>query len=320
MKLHSFWSLLCFLALISLLAEPSEATLGKSDRKKKKEKEVKKEKHAVAVEKLNGPQSSSAAERGLVSAAITAGDVLVNANTRAELVKAQFRGPGPVLGYVTPWNGAGYDAARLYAGEKIHLVSPVWLQLKARAADGRYLISGQHDVDVKWVEDLQSSGAKVLPRVLFDGWTGKDYVELFQSDDLLRMAAKTIAKTVLEELKLDGVVLELWSQLGGQGRPQLAQVARAVAEAVRSLGGIFVLVIPPPLHAGDAAGMFGPEDFASLVDEVDFFSLMTYDYSSLQRPGANAPVRWVRKCIETLDPLGENRKKILLGLNFYGLR
>ncbi len=31
--------------------------------------------------------------------------------------------------------------------------------------------------------------------------------------------------------------------------------------------------------------MFTQEDFDRLVDSVDYFSLMTYDYSSAQRPG-----------------------------------
>ncbi len=66
--------------------------------------------------------------------------------------------------------------------------------------------------------------------------------------------------------------------------------------------------------------MFDWRDFDRLRDHVDFFSLMTYDYSSLQRPGPNAPASWVRRCVEMLDPKEEAREKILLGLNFYGLR
>lgn len=39
------------------------------------------------------------------------------------------------------------------------------------------------------------------------------------------------------------------------------------------------------LLLSDAPGMFRQEDFARLVGMVDYFSLMTYDYSSAQRPG-----------------------------------
>ena len=66
--------------------------------------------------------------------------------------------------------------------------------------------------------------------------------------------------------------------------------------------------------------MFDADDFERLVDQVDFFSLMTYDYSNVQRPGPNSPLAWVRSCVEALDEGGYNRNKILIGLNFYGLR
>jgi len=66
--------------------------------------------------------------------------------------------------------------------------------------------------------------------------------------------------------------------------------------------------------------MFEASDLSALATDVDFFSLMTYDYSSLQRPGPNAPLPWVRECVESLDPKSRVRGKILLGLNFYGLR
>ncbi len=77
---------------------------------------------------------------------------------------------------------------------------------------------------------------------------------------------------------------------------------------------MFVLVIPPPLYgADDVPGMFGPVDFARLSNSVDFFSLMSYDYSSIQRPGPNAPIQWMKKCVEILDSDRKSRSKILLG-------
>ena len=64
--------------------------------------------------------------------------------------------------------------------------------------------------------------------------------------------------------------------------------------------------------------MFDSQHFDGLVDDVDYFSLMTYDYSNPQRPGPNAPLKWMETCVENLDPDSLNRQKILLGLNFYG--
>merc|ERR1712079_11987 len=53
-----------------------------------------------------------------------------------------------------------------------------------------------------------------------------------------------------------------------------------------------VLVIPPPLYHNNVKGMFDEEDFDRMVDYVDYFSLMTYDYSSPQRPGPNSQILW----------------------------
>lgn len=50
---------------------------------------------------------------------------------------------------------------------------------------------------------------------------------------------------------------------------------------------------------------------------------MTYDFSSVQRPGANAPLHWMKRTVEHIVPITASnfevkRKKILLGLNMYG--
>ena len=45
----------------------------------------------------------------------------------------------------------------------------------------------------------------------------------------------------------------------------------------------------------DIEGMFLGEDFGRLAENVDYFSLMTYDYSSPSRPGPNSPISWMEK-------------------------
>ncbi|MBZ3870292.1 Chitinase domain-containing protein 1 [Sciurus carolinensis] len=69
----------------------------------------------------------------------------------------------------------------------------------------------------------------------------------------------------------------------------------------------------------DQLGMFTHKEFEQLAPVLDGFSLMTYDYSTSQQPGPNAPLSWVRSCVQALDPKSKWRSKILLGLNFYGM-
>lgn len=82
-----------------------------------------------------------------------------------------------------------------------------------------------------------------------------------------------------------------------------------------------ILVIPP--QRKDTPNLFGEKHLDRLYKYIYAFSLMTYDFSSLQRPGANAPLYWVRRAVEHMAPDGchdmeVKRSKILLGLNMYG--
>merc|ERR1712045_555790 len=108
------------------------------------------------------------------------------------------------------------------------------------------------------------------------------------------------------------------SQLGGQAKPQLRQMITDLSAALRKSNKLTVLVIPPPLYHEGVKGMIDANDVDRMADAVDFFSLMTYDYSNPQRPGPNSPISWVEKCVKSIDPDGSNRAKILLGRNFYG--
>ena len=126
-----------------------------------------------------------------------------------------------------------------FPGPKFSSISPVWLQIVPTVGDGGsdYTIQGTHDIDKKWMSDVRKSagpgGLKVIPRVLFDKWTGQDYINLFRDGWRVDAVAKLIAKTVTKQ-GFDGVVLEVWSQLGGQAKPQLTSVIKAIGKAVRA--------------------------------------------------------------------------------------
>ena len=96
----------------------------------------------------------------------------------------------------------------------------------------------------------------------------------------MKRVAKLIAATV-RDLAFDGAVLEIWSQFGGMMRPELKRLVREIAGELRHDGKTFVLVITPVTNGR----MFEQADFNDLIDSVDFFSLMTYDFSNPQRPG-----------------------------------
>ena len=68
------------------------------------------------------------------------------------------------------------------------------------------------------------AGAKVLPRVLFEGWGATDYIYLltgkpfgrdYWKDDVTDVHAREAARVIVNECQekgYDGVVLEVWAQ------------------------------------------------------------------------------------------------------------
>uniref|UniRef100_A0A665U9R6 Chitinase domain-containing protein 1 n=1 Tax=Echeneis naucrates TaxID=173247 RepID=A0A665U9R6_ECHNA len=251
------------------------ATLSKTDAKKS---------HKAETE--TSPAELSVLERGLVVSDPHWKDIVREEKRHCAHIKRTFQ--GPVLGYVTPWNSHGYDVAKIF-GSKLTSLSPVWLQLRRRGPE-TFDVTGLHDHDPGWVKAVRKSNKRVrlVPRLLFDGWSYQDYMNVLGSEDEIEELGSELVDVAKTE-GFDGFTLELWSQLGGNKR-----------------------------NTGQP-GMFGREEFEQLAPVVDGFSLMTYDYSSGARPGPSSPWPWVRDCVLQLAPTTQWRQKILLGLNFYGL-
>ncbi|MEE6498599.1 hypothetical protein FKM82_003174 [Ascaphus truei] len=268
-------------ALLSVAAacHLADATLSKTDSKKIASKTPESKTHFS-----DNPVQS----RGLVSIDVKAKDIVLEHRSYCAKKVKERHVSADVLGYVTPWNGHGYDIAKTFA-PKFTLVSPVWLQIKRKGSES-YQVTGLHDVDQGWIKDIRknSKNIQIVPRILFDSWSYQDFESVFNSEDEIEELSSVMVQTAKEE-RFDGFVVEVWSQLGGQKR-----------------------------HT-DQLGMFGRKEFDLLAPVVDSFSLMTYDYSNPQRPGPNSPISWVQACVQLLDPESKWRRKILLGLHFYGM-
>lgn len=226
---------------------------------------------------------------------------------------------GEVLGYVTPWNNHGYNVAKLFGG-KLNFISPVWLQLRKQASN-TLTLTGTHDIDLNWIEAVRNSSGhtvSVVPRVLFDSWNVNDLSSLMSDSSDQEEVIKTLVNSA-KKYNFDGFVLELWSQVVGRvNKKFLVLMVQRMVSRFKKANIVLILVIPPARSSGLEA--FDAEDFEQLADNVDAFSLMTYDFSSPQRPGPNSPLTWARDCVEKLVPHADDprRSKILLGLNFYG--
>ncbi|CAG7833858.1 unnamed protein product [Allacma fusca] len=299
-----------WLAIIALSLQFAAGTISPKDKKSKEA--------IPAGDIKKGPVPENVFARDLIVKYPAPADIIKESGTYCKKT-SERNFTGEVLGYVTPWNNQGYDIVKTFAN-KFTMISPVWLQIKRKPA-GTFFMTGTHDVDHEWIREIRKRGKKsnlkVLPRVLFDGWTSDDYYSLFTTGTEPKELTKTII-TSAKAYKFDGIVLEVWSQLGGQARKALQMLVKTVGEALAKAQLTFILVVPPAVTNQGKPGMIEHDDILNMFHYVDYFSVMSYDYSSPERPGANSPYKWVEKCIETLAPTTTERKKFLIGLNFYG--
>jgi chitinase domain-containing protein 1 len=135
--------------------------------------------------------------------------------------------------------------------------------------------------------------------------------------------AANIGRQLIEFAKkyeMDGYVLEMWNAFAVQQRDQVIHLIAKIYALFKKAGLQLMLVVPPPIHHGGRLGLLTRSDIERLSPYVHGFSVMTYDYSTVQRPGPNSPIDWVRECIKILAPKASSpiRKKLLMGLNMYG--
>ncbi|XP_023675406.1 chitinase domain-containing protein 1 isoform X1 [Paramormyrops kingsleyae] len=297
------------LLCVSLSALLVSGTLSKTDAKKS----------SKTLETETTPADRPVQERGLVVSDVQWRDIVREEKRYCPKTTGVRNFQGTVLGYITPWNSPGYDITKLF-GPKFSSVSPVWLQLRRRGQES-FHITGLQDHDPGWVKAVKKSNKKMkmLPRLLFDGWSYQDYMSVLDSEDEIEELGREVVEVAKAE-GFDGYVLELWSQLGGNKRKELVHLVTHLCETLKAARLSCVLVIPPPVSpVSGQPGMFGREEFQQLAPVVDGFSLMTYDFSNPSRPGPSSPLPWVRDCVLQLSPQTQWRHKILLGINLYGL-
>jgi len=325
---------LTFLLVTPLLCD---GTLSKSNPKKPKKDSAASSSHSSSSSSTT-QEISSVFDRDLVKEKFKIQDHLTHHDSYCKpCAKKRSFTSGAALAYVTPWNNRGYDVAKELARKFTH-VSPVWLQLKF-VKNLHLEVTGTHDVDADWIRTLKkkNKSLKVVPRLLLDGWSGRDYARVFASEDAMASVANSIVRfleTSENDSLFDGVVFET-SWLSPDQREDLLHLLIHVGDRVRGAGKEFLLVVPPASPAEGAtttsgggasssSSPFGAEEFRVLRDSVDYFSLMTYDYPL--RPGPNAPIDWVRRCVEAIVPEDEQeedlarRRQLLVGLNFYGYK
>ncbi|KAH8805289.1 glycoside hydrolase superfamily [Xylogone sp. PMI_703] len=243
------------------------------------------------------------------------------------------------LGYITPWNGRGYDFAKWHTSKFTH-ISPVWYQLSVEHNQNPQL-NGRHDVDESWLKEIRGTyrPPKIVPRVQIQ-FSQKAAESILYYPRGETTAITEILLQEVERFGYDGLTLEL-------PHPHIFKaLVEMIGDELHEIGKELILVVPP-VHKPEQAGTaFEAEHVRELEDAVDYISVMTYDHSvSLGVEGPNAPLQWMKQVVEGLhdeneyddddgswedDELDETTErltskeskgsKILLGLPFYGYK
>ena len=106
--------------------------------------------------------------------------------------------------------------AKLFANKFTH-VSPVWLQLKPNEDKKSVQITGGHDIDSNWLNELReiNPSLKIVPRIIFEDWNHLHLIALLTDPDLPLVIAKELAKFAIKN-HFDGYVIEVWTAFASQ--------------------------------------------------------------------------------------------------------
>ncbi|CAD5234015.1 unnamed protein product [Bursaphelenchus xylophilus] len=227
------------------------------------------------------------------------------------------------LAYVTPWNNHGYDVAK-WAAKKFTHIAPVWFQFtpKLFGNDLACEITGQHDIDQNWIDDirLNNTAMKIVPRFLFEVKDSK-LAQKFLKDQKAQIRCVDAMDSLLKKMRADGLVLEAYLQILSSTKSQegiqlgIDFIGRA-GRRFKKHNKISIVPLTPPVS--DNGPIFNAEIIAPLCKDVDYINLMTYDYIGQQYPGL-APAPWILVNLEFLKEIDESfLAKTLLGVNYYG--
>ncbi|XP_066588096.1 chitinase domain-containing protein 1 [Prorops nasuta] len=270
------------------------------------------------IENKKGPIDKDVFSRNLTVKDPKPSDILKESGQYYEDTKLK-RFPGKVLGYITPWNNYGFEIAKTFHS-KMSLLSPVWLSFTLKNSTLHF---SNHDVQKKWLKEIRAldtskQNVKILPRVLFENWSANDALHYADSERVTQLTS--ILSDTAKMYRFNGYVLEVWNQLvfNGINRSIIIEIIKLIAQKLSKSNLDIIIAIPP--FRGTKVELFSKEHFNKLEPYVKAFSLMTYDYSNVQRPGPNSPIHWARQCVEYLVPSRDDPRlsKIFLGLNFYG--
>lgn len=275
----------------------------------------------------------SVSERGLVVEEIDISSIIAEHGRVGDSYSRTLPPDTISLGYVTPWNGKGYEYTLSHGSSLTH-VSPVWYNVAMKRPDAKRKnfivveISGEHDQNQKWLAEMKEKQphVRIVPRFKFV-FSVEDYRKLTSSLSLQTDISNKIA-SVVSGIEGHGAVLEMseaWAVLSRaryeKRRTKLNKfvgVLSTVLSEAKAGNQLFLAVYPPSTESN---GLFTVKDIIETAPHVAGFSIMTYDYTRMAKPGPSSPFKWMKEAVKKFrrNLPDSDHGKILIGLNFYGM-
>jgi chitinase domain-containing protein 1 len=190
------------------------------------------------------------------------------------------------------------------------MVSPVWFQLKFYSTIG-FRLEGAPDK--KWIQNMRlrngesGSDVKILPRFSLTDWSQQAYQIFLSNKEAVDKVATSVIQ-VVKQLDIDGIVFEYGYLPMPMVFDHMKLFLEKISVGLRSNDKFLVLVIPAPKQKDK---ILFEKNYIDLFDHVvDYYSLMSYDYS---HPGPLAPLHWIKWCMNYYGS-----SKVLMGIHFYG--
>ncbi|KAH7814819.1 putative Chitinase domain-containing protein [Monocercomonoides exilis] len=184
-------------------------------------------------------------QRGLVeSLHLSAKSVLDNCQTIQSFPPKSTN--VPLLVFVTPWNKEGYATAVRNKG-KIDIIVPVWYNLRFGS---NLKLTGEKNVDKNFINQVKADDdpfgrtpPKIVPRIYFEGWTRRDFLEFLGSSSMINQLANMLIEEC-QKFGFSGIFLDYGSLAYESWDPQ--QQEEAVMTIIRLKE--FYRKLSPPIH------------------------------------------------------------------------
>ena len=192
--------------------------------------------------------------------------------------------------------------------DAIHEVNPFWY---AAAADGRLLTSPGAE-DTEKLQTWREAGLLILPTIA--------HASAFAIGDDLRAEHLETIVALVEQWDYDGIDID-YESFPLATRDDFSEFIETLSARLHANGRLLSIAVHAKTVDQSPYEGAAAQDWTRLAPAVDFFKIMTYDFTSgaSRQPGPIGPPEWSRDVLAyaaTVTDLG----KVRLGLHFYGYR